>query len=433
MNQEAKKIKLVKNSTSFDLIIPEEVEQKIRYLCSRIHDVEWSGTLFYTVDGCLDDGTFKITCSDICVMDIGSSGYTEFKDTSDIINYRLEHDLLRPGVYEGLIHSHNNMAAFFSGTDTNTLREEGNGMNHFLSLIVCNAGQYVARITRKLKKKVKAEIVTTYTEDIEYNTFEDITVNLSEGEEKVDKSIEEYEDTVIEYFELKINKTNVVNPFAELDERLESIKNLKIHSNTLFTYKQEYIPSLTIPQKNDNIYTFSKDNKNTVSNVENKPTFKDNISLKTDNALDMPEFYKYETTPTEIVRTLCTQLLTSSILASPKTNLNLNDWVRKMDKLYENRFGSLKDQHNIFRITTWIQYLIDSILGFSVNKEFEDQVASRWLTSDYDYNDSDAFLHLYAIDMIDFLETLPKSVVKDLMIEELINILPVDYDNNRKN
>lgn len=100
----------MKNPASFDLIIPEEVEAKIRHLCSKVHDVEWSGTLFYTVEGSLDDGTFKATCIDICVMDIGTSGFTDFRDTPDIINYRLEHGLLRAGIYEALIHSHNNMA-----------------------------------------------------------------------------------------------------------------------------------------------------------------------------------------------------------------------------------------------------------------------------------------------------------------------------------
>lgn len=75
-----------------------------------VHDVEWSGTLFYTVTGSLDEGTFEATCMDICVMDIGTSGFTNFKDTSDIIDYRINHGLLRPGIYEGLIHSHNNMA-----------------------------------------------------------------------------------------------------------------------------------------------------------------------------------------------------------------------------------------------------------------------------------------------------------------------------------
>ena len=48
-SQKKEKLNLIKNASTFKLIIPQEVEAKIRYLCSRVHDVEWSGTLFYKV------------------------------------------------------------------------------------------------------------------------------------------------------------------------------------------------------------------------------------------------------------------------------------------------------------------------------------------------------------------------------------------------
>lgn len=89
---------------TFKLIIPEEVEAKIRHLCSVIHDVEWSGTLFYRYKGSMNDGSFEATCVDLFVMDIGTSAYTEFNDSADIITYRVEHDLLHPDIQEGLIH-----------------------------------------------------------------------------------------------------------------------------------------------------------------------------------------------------------------------------------------------------------------------------------------------------------------------------------------
>lgn len=92
------------------MFIPKEVEAKIRHLCSVVHDVEWSGTLFYRYNGSLDDGTFKVTCVDLFVMDIGSSVYTEFKESADVISYRIDNDLLGDDIMEGLIHSHNNMA-----------------------------------------------------------------------------------------------------------------------------------------------------------------------------------------------------------------------------------------------------------------------------------------------------------------------------------
>ena len=42
---------------------------------------------------------------------------------------------------------------FFSGTDKATLQSEGSDMNHFVSLIVNNAGKYTAGVTRKVKLK----------------------------------------------------------------------------------------------------------------------------------------------------------------------------------------------------------------------------------------------------------------------------------------
>lgn len=108
------KLKLVKNASTFKLIIPQEVEAKIRHLCNRVHDVEWSGTLFYKVEGSLDKGSLIATCVDIFVMDIGTGGYTEYNEAPDVISYMCEHpELLEEGVFEGLIHSHNNMAKQF--------------------------------------------------------------------------------------------------------------------------------------------------------------------------------------------------------------------------------------------------------------------------------------------------------------------------------
>lgn len=105
------KLKLVENTTTFKLVIPESVEAKIRHLCSMVSDVEWSGTLFYKVSGNFENGDLEAECLDILPMDIGVSTYTEFVDSPDIITFRAQHpELLQEGVYEGLVHSHNHMA-----------------------------------------------------------------------------------------------------------------------------------------------------------------------------------------------------------------------------------------------------------------------------------------------------------------------------------
>ena len=405
----------MKNPTSFDLIIPEDVEAKIRHLCNKVHNIEWSGTLFYKVEGSLDDGTFKATCLDICVMDIGAAGYTEFKDTSDIINYRVEHKLLQQGIYEALIHSHHSMKAYFSGTDTNTLIDEGSDLNHFLSLIVNNDGQYVARITRKLKKKVKTEALITYTESSEYNTYEDTTIIVSKDAQRQETKIEEKETTVIEYFEGIINKVEAQEPFTELNARLEEIKNSKskkLYNGLNLLYQEPITPNPIVDDRQRTLnFTNQEEDNDILENVE---------------------FYCTEKVPFNITRTLCAQLLTGSILVT-KTNLDLNDWVKKMDKLYENRFGSFDDGWNELKLQNWIQMFLDTIIGNTVDSKYEDSLAVKYYLGDYNYNDSDAFIHLYAYAMISYLKSLPNSYVKDIMIENLIELMPKNYDEFRYN
>lgn len=94
---------------NYKLVIPEKVEEKIRFLCDRIHDVEWSGTLFYDIEGTFEDNNLVATCKDIYLMDIGSGTYTEFNMSPDVIGYMAQNPELLD-CKTGLVHSHNNMA-----------------------------------------------------------------------------------------------------------------------------------------------------------------------------------------------------------------------------------------------------------------------------------------------------------------------------------
>ena len=94
---------LVKIQESFKIIIPEEVESKIRHLCSKISQVEWSGTLFYTYEGNWNDGSLVIICKDIYIMDIGTGGYTEFDVHPGVVTYMCENPELLD-CQMGLIH-----------------------------------------------------------------------------------------------------------------------------------------------------------------------------------------------------------------------------------------------------------------------------------------------------------------------------------------
>ena len=144
-----------------ELIIPEEVQRIIKAWCYKSHNTEWSGTLWYSVEGSFEAKDLKIICKDIYVSDIGTAGYTEFDVKPEIVSYMCEKPELLD-CYMGLIHSHNNMATFFSGTDTATLQEEGECRAHFVSLIVNNAGVYTAKITRKMVEHLEGSLKQSY-------------------------------------------------------------------------------------------------------------------------------------------------------------------------------------------------------------------------------------------------------------------------------
>jgi proteasome lid subunit RPN8/RPN11 len=164
--QKVSTIPLIHNTElSYKIIVPEYVERKIRLLCREIHNIEWSGVLFYDVEGNFEDGSLVVKCLDIYQMDIGNGAYTEYTMNPSVATYMLDHNLMT--AYQGHIHSHHSMAAFFSGTDTNELRDGGKDTNHFVSLIVNNAGKYVAGITRKI------ESISTIVETCKYSTFGD--------------------------------------------------------------------------------------------------------------------------------------------------------------------------------------------------------------------------------------------------------------------
>lgn len=101
--EEMNQLNLVKRQPTYKLIIPTDVERKIRHLCQKVPNVEWSGTLFFTPEGSMEEGNLVITCRDIFVMDIGSSTYTEFDMSPDVISYMCDHSELLD-MQMGLIH-----------------------------------------------------------------------------------------------------------------------------------------------------------------------------------------------------------------------------------------------------------------------------------------------------------------------------------------
>lgn len=144
-------------------------ESKIRTACQQFPDREWSGAAFYKIayingknstNASIDD--IRLDVIDFCLQDVGSSVYTEYDLNSDTASYMADHIDTLAGAKVCLMHSHNRMKAFLSGTDMNTLHEQAAQCNNVLSIVVNNEGTYVAKFTQK-EKVIQADDVTTDT------------------------------------------------------------------------------------------------------------------------------------------------------------------------------------------------------------------------------------------------------------------------------
>lgn len=359
-NQAQKKtLSLEKHTDTYKLVIPADVEKKIRHLCNRISQVEWSGTLFYTYSGSYEEGTLEIRCVDIFPMDIGSQAYTEFDMSPDVIAYMTDHPELLD-CQMGLIHSHNNMATFFSGTDTATLREEGNDRNHFVSLIVNNAGTYTAAITRRLREK--RVINTTFT----YRTFDDV--------EKTGTRSVEAEEEVIAYNMLNIIKEGeVVEPFLEIDERLEAIKKNKAK---VVTTKA---PLLTTSYPSGLPFTppTYQGNSKEVSKVARQGSLFDEEFMES----EPPRKVEQIADPNEliidasVVKSITLQLITGSIAIADASRIDPVKWAGQMVKLFDKRF---ENDMSLFGL--WAETMVEFVVTNFVPDEFapfEDEYISE--------------------------------------------------------
>ena len=344
--QPTKVISLVQKSGTYNykLIIPAEVERKIRFTCQKVWNTEWSGTLFFTHEGSFENNDLVIRCVDIYIMDIGTQAYTEFDMNPDVIAYMTEHSELLD-CQLGLIHSHNNMSTFFSGTDTATLKEEGRDRNNFVSLIVNNAGSYTAAITRRIKSKQVMESVS-------YEFFGD-------GEKQDTKKYVSDADE-IEWFYLKIEKEDENYSFPDMAARLEEIKKAKAEKAKKAqtpVYSSGYKPVIA------NSYDTKAGPANLVKKEADKPkvvqtTLFDNVNdLPFDDYYSIP--YGQVTFDKVTLKSLVLQLITGSIIISNDSKIDITKWAKSMPALYEKRFGKGEEGMKNFKIwaDTYAEYL----------------------------------------------------------------------------
>lgn len=209
----------------FKLIVSAELETKIRTFCALSPDREWSGVLFYLFEGNFENGV-TIFANDMYLMDQGNGVHTEFDlDSPEITRHLVMEGLTNHCM--GLIHSHNHMRAFFSGEDSSTLVTHGSHMHNFVSLVVNNDGNYVARLTRQVNfNGVEEKILRGKVESPLFNTDE------VETQDYLQKHSTEIKNDMIQYVDLEIIKEepNIsslhqsIERFGEINSKCSSQK-----------------------------------------------------------------------------------------------------------------------------------------------------------------------------------------------------------------
>lgn len=360
VKQPMKVISLVQKSGTYNykLIIPAEVERKIRFACQKVWSTEWSGTLFFTHEGSFENNDLVIRCVDIYIMDIGTQAYTEFDMNPDVIAYMCENPELLD-CQMGLIHSHNNMSTFFSGTDTATLKEEGRDRNNFVSLIVNNAGTYTAAITRRVKSKQVKESVS-------YEFFGD-------GEKHDTKEYVSSADE-IEWFYLKIEKEGENYSFPDMAARLEEIKQAKAERAEKAkkaqtpVYQGGYKPVIA------NSYGTKAGPANLVKkeadkkDLNQRTLFDDVDDLPFEDGYDIP--YGQVTFDKTTLKSLVLQLITGSIIISNDSKIDITKWAKSMPALYEKRFGKGKAGMDNFKI--WAETCTEYLTWYITDEKLEE-------------------------------------------------------------
>lgn len=343
---------LVKGSATYKLIIPENVEEKIRYLLRKFPSTEWSGVLFTTHEGTFENNDLVITCKDIYPMDLGNATFTEFKMNEDVAAYMAENiDLFNCELQ--LVHSHHQMSTTPSNTDLNTLREEGNDRNCFVSLIVNNAGTYYAAITRKIQTKSEVTIKRLETS---YEFFGNGNKDIKQ--ENIEPTVKIVDKEVIEYFDLKIERHEVPNALSYLDNRFEEITKKK-------NSQLNFLPHVSQVQDTPNGdflgWLHEKQNLNTGTYKEPKLNFTEENEEECRDSID----YDWQPDAGKIHKALCHIIVCN--LNFDLKNFSLKQWVKAyMVKVYKRLFdaeNTLFD--NLFR--QWAEFSIQFTLdSFSI-------------------------------------------------------------------
>ena len=272
------------------------------------------------------------------------------------------------------------MATFFSGTDTNTLLAEGSDMNHFVSLIVNNAGKYTAGITRRAKVK------QTVNEEFSYPTW---------GDERVrGNRTFTVEKECVQWFNLDIEIEGVSNDFEEeMLARIKEIRASKVVSKTPKYLNQDYVDYMKSAFQSRDMVSRAETANEVKAGPANMIERKEPVqpSLFPDEVLID---YEHLHVSSEIVDWVVKQTITCSLIIPHDSNIDVEKWAKSMDSLYSKRFENEKEFEAF--ASNFVDYLISytedpealnyldetemgAVLAYQVREKLSKLPRNKWL------------------------------------------------------
>lgn len=274
-----------------------------------------------------------------------------------------------------------NKMTFFSGTDTATLKEEGRDRNNFVSLIVNNAGNYTAAITRRVKSK-------SVKESVSYEFFGD--------GEKHDTKEYVFEENEIEWFYLNIVKEGDAFSFQDMDARFEEIKKRKAErakeaemARKQTSWVTSYRPTTIINGAKAGSANIIPDKKTVV-----QTSLFNGIDDWDSDDLDIP--YGTAKFGKNTIRQLTLQLVTGSIIIPNDSKIDIKKWAASMPAMYQKRFGKGEEGMRLFEL--WADTYTEFLVWYAEDEKLESQNM-----------DSGEIAAICAHDMIEELTKLPEN------------------------
>ena len=271
-------------------------------------------------------------------------------------------------------------------------------MAHFVSLIVNNAGKYTAGITRKYK------CIQTVSEKYTYPTWNG---EVREGVDTFD-----IEEEKLEWFNLDIVFENATDDFeTEMMERIKEIKEAKKKVVTPMygggnypqygynSYKKDTTPTKevgsTFPMDEDKYYGEKRGWYDPQKDKQDKqlPAKQGELPFEQPEEGNVEIPYGVVTVDPDIVQSIVRQLVTSSIIISNESAVDVKKWANSMESLYRRRFGSVKE----------FEYFASNYVDYLINYTYDGDVMAVI------NNDDSVMAALLAYDVREELKKLPKN------------------------